>query len=200
MLIKITLLVLAFAFVCSSAQAQEKRAEVAISYTALNLDATDHVEKGIGGRMTVNIKKYIAIDGEITFFPEDSFGNSSTDQFLLGLVGVKSGISNRRLGLFAKARAGTFDSPSLRSGNGLCTPDPRTGVCRNDGRGDHRFALDLGGVVEVYTPGSTTLRMDFGDTMIRFKNDFYFALPEPLIVRDGFHHNFQFSVSFGYRF
>lgn len=200
MLIKITLLALAFTLFCSSAQAQEKRAEIAISYTALNLGPTNSIESGMGGRMTINIKKYLAVEGEFTFFPEDEFGNSSVDQYSLGFLGVKSGVRNQRVGVFAKARAGVFTSPSLRPQEGLCTPAPITGICRNDGRGDNRFALDLGGMVEIYTPGSTTLRMDFGDTMIRFKNDSYFSLPEPIIIRDGIHHNFQFSLSFGYRF
>jgi hypothetical protein len=188
-----------FLIAMTNGRAQEHKLEVGGFYTALNLSEIGSTERGIGGRMSYNINDYLAVEGEFSFFPEAHLGNSSIDQKALGLIGVKAGARNRWAGIFAKARPGAIQFPSLKVRRGICIPDPPSTSCNRSERSGNRFAFDLGGVVEIYPAERAVMRIDFGDTMIRFDDDTYFLFPTPVRL-DGWTHNFQLSVSLGFRF
>ncbi len=81
------------------------------------------------------------------------------------LVGLKSGFRWNRFGAFGKARIGLWH------------------LTRN------HFAMDLGGVLELYPSRRTAIRIDAGDTIL-------FYGPGPL----GTVHNFQPGLGVSYRF
>jgi hypothetical protein len=72
------------------------------------------------------------------------------------------------------------------------------------------FALDLGGVVELYPSRRAVVRFDFGDTLISHPSRVFINIipgpggPGTEEARTHFNgettHNFQFSVGFGIRF
>jgi hypothetical protein len=182
------------------AQVADHRLEVGLQYTALKLSVLDSVETGIGGRFGVRANRYLTVEGEFTFFPKSELGNSGIDQKSQALVGIKSGISNRLVGVFGKVRPGAMTFSSLKLLGGLCRISGETVVCTRDGLSGRKFALDVGAVVEVYPTTGVIIRADVGDTMIRFNDDTFFTLPFPTRVPDGFCHNLQVTVSVGLRF
>lgn len=81
-------------------------------------------------------------------------------------------------------------------------PEGTLSSCNDDAK--TKSALDLGGVVEYYPTARTVVRADFGDTVIWYGSVTQFPflpeLAEPVRIRHGTTHNFQFSVGFSFRF
>src|SRR5215211_1309560 len=96
---------------------------------------------GAGSRFTYNLNNYIALDSEVNFFLPDEGPAYATQ----GLFGIKAGKRTRYVGVFAKVRPGF-----------------QTNFLVND-REQARFALDVGGVAEVYPNRHVVLRFDAGD-------------------------------------
>lgn len=160
-------------------------------------------EFGFGGRFTVNLTKRLGLEAEANYFPIDKRA-----PFIIGVpidvkepggrkfqmfFGPKIGVRKRKFGVFAKARPGflTMDRYEYVQSVGT-TADPfilstvRRGTFLN---------LDLGGVFEYYPTRRTLLRVDAGDTIIRY------GAFEPKSLNAPFtRHNLQLSVGFGFRF
>ncbi len=66
-----------------------------------------------------------------------------------------------------------------------CPPQPTSSVNRTEP------AFDLGGVIELYPSRRVVVRVDAGDTIIRFNRNG---------VGDLISHNFQLSTGVGFRF
>jgi hypothetical protein len=131
---------------------------------------------GLGGRFTYNLNNHIAFDSEVNFFLPDEGPPYATQ----GLFGIKAGKHTEHFGIFAKVRPGF-----------------QTNFVVNQ-REQARFAVDVGGVAEVYPNRHVALRFDAGDVIIPFGNN---------VVGDGIFgqrlgttHNFQCSVGVGIRF
>ena len=131
---------------------------------------------GAGGRFTYNLNNYIAFDNEVNFFLPDEGPAYATQ----GLFGIKAGIHTKYVGVFAKVRPGF-----------------QTNFVIND-REQARFALDVGGVAEVYPNRHLVLRFDAGDVIIPFGNNV--VGPPFRAQRLGTTHNFQTSLGIGVRF
>ncbi len=93
----------------------------------------------------------------------------------------------------------------MRARGGCITIFPPPLACFDAGGGGRTdFALDLGGVVELYPSSRTILRFDAGDTILRSGTHNvpvrtpFFDVVAP--VPDRTTHNFQGSVGFGFRF
>ena len=97
-----------------------------------------------------------------------------------GLFGIKAGTRIKRVGIFAKVRPGF-----------------QTNFVVND-REQARFALDVGGVAELYPNRHVVLRFDAGDVIIPFGSK---IVGEGLFAqRLGTSHNFQYSLGVTVRF
>jgi hypothetical protein len=170
--------------------------------------ATDY---GIGGRLGYDFSKHFALEAEGNFFPRDR--DMEGGRKIQGLFGVKTGKRFERVGVFAKARSGfvRFEKGDYRFGPGGCVtvfPPPITcfqPVARTD------FAMDLGGVIELYPSRHTIIRFDAGDTIIRLGARNVAATQPAIPAASPFHlvvipvsaettHNLQASVGFGFRF
>jgi hypothetical protein len=101
---------------------------------------------GFGGRFSYNLTNYLALDSEGAYFPYyfEDFGQAQA------FFGVKVGKRFGPVGLFAKVRPGLF----------------RDFVARPDRRHQNFFALDAGGVLEVYPSERFLLRLDIGNTTV----------------------------------
>ena len=162
-----------------------RKYEVAFVVTGLDMEKwSGEKSAGAGARFTYNFHKYAAFDAELVRFPKSSGNNFGHTQ---GLFGVKAGKRFRRVvGLFVKARPGF-----LRLGGAF--------KARNPALGETRFALDLGGVVELYPSRRSFVRFDVGDTIIPLGDTpINSALRPPQTF--GTTHNKQTTFSFGYRF
>jgi hypothetical protein len=190
------------------AQSDIPKLEVGVQYSLLRLKAQqpfnnpvfsivdpDYVasDSGFGGRLTYNLTNHIGLDGELNFFPEERSNLSEplyiNSRRLQGLFGVKAGARGERMGIFGKVRPGF-----MHFGEG--TPDPRiqTFAPVPPSASSTEFALDLGGVFELYPSRHTMLRFDLGDTIIRYGKGSVSGRPSFTT------HNLQISAGFGFRF
>ena len=170
-------------------------------------------EPGLGGRFGYHFNKYVAAEAEVNFFPDDErVGGGRKAQ---GLFGVKAGRRFQRMGVFAKARPGFLHAsagnlkPREDTGCILIFPPPE-GCFEPDSTTE--FALDVGGVFEIYPTSRAIIRIDAGDTIIRHGERNVIAVLNPApgspfsarrgVIRVAAEttHNFQGSVGVGFRF
>lgn len=180
----------------SQAQTDEHKFEAGVVFTMLGAETFDQSSKGLGARFGYNFNEHLALDAETAFFPRDALGNNQLAQNVQGFVGLKAGARSKYVGVFAKARPGV-----MRIGNSIsgfdCTSRGSFNVCRPD---RSHLALDAGAVVEVYPSARTIVRVDLGDTMIRFKTAGRNVFDGTQFSSTDVSHNFQASIGFGYRF
>ena len=171
-----------------NAQAQSKsetpKVEVGVNYTLLRTNGAGIIDStsdsGVGGRITYNLANSLAIEAEFNSFPQDGRINLASlaaidSHKTQGLFGVKYGMRSEKWGIFGKLRPGfvRFSEGSSPIGS------PAT-----------EFALDLGGVFELYPTRPVALRFDVGDTLIRFSS-----------LGSGFtSNNLQISTGLAFRF
>ena len=158
------------------AQDEERfpRFEAGLHVTIINLPALGEMPSGVGGRFGYNLADWIGIDSEFNYFPVkdttqcigivDNRGIripcSSGDGGHFGetevFAGVKTGIRTERVGIFAKVRPGFIHFTDRQHMEYFNNPS------------QWRFALDVGGVVEIYFNRAAAIRIDFGETLINF--------------------------------
>jgi hypothetical protein len=178
----------------AQAQSETPKVEIGAHYTLLRLRDFDTTDSGVGGRLTLNLADSFGLEGEINFFPQkrDNFAfvrplylDSRRTQ---GLFGVKTGLRSEKAGIFGKLRPGFVHfgestlNPAVLGSPGLAQTASAT-----------QFALDIGGVFELYPSRSVAIRFDVGDTIIRFSGGGVGRL-------EGNSHNLQFTTGIALRF
>jgi len=177
------------------ADADEHKAEVGAFYTGIHLKGFGETINGLGGRFGYNINRYLAVDAEASFMPARHLGNNQLGQKVQGFIGARTGMHSRYIGVFAKARPGVMSIGEVTSGFN-CSGNGFGTICRPS---HNNFALDAGGIVELYPASRMIIRFDAGDTIVRIRNATPGILIAPVTTSETT-HNFQFSVGFGYRF
>jgi hypothetical protein len=189
-------LVILAAPVGAQAQTDEHKFEVGAVFTALVGENLDESAKGLGARFGYNLNDHFAIDAETSFFPSDQFGNNLTGQNAQGFVGVKAGGRSKYVGVFGKLRPGVMFIGESTSGFS-CGSGGSFEICRPS---RNHLALDAGLVTEVYPTSRTIIRVDLGDTIVRFKQAGRNIFTGVESSSTDISHNFQASIGFGYRF
>src|SRR5215510_4129069 len=164
-----------------SAQAQSRsetpKVEVGVQYSLLRFTDADVTDSGVGGRVTLNTSDNFSLETEFNFFPQErlNFANLSSlnSRRMQGLFGAKYGIRTEKFGVFGKVRPGF-----IRFGEGSSPI----------GTAATEFALDIGGVFELYPSRPIALRFDVGNTLIRFG------------ALDNTSNNLQFTTGVAFRF
>ncbi|MGB9178530.1 MAG: hypothetical protein WCB68_04720 [Pyrinomonadaceae bacterium] len=182
--------------------------EVGFHFTSLTYN-DERTEPGLGARFTYNLNKSVALEAEGDVLPHNArafFLNGG--RAVEGFFGVKIGRRHEKYGLFAKARPGLISFTQGRfdyvpNGSGSAFPfDLRTERTTN-------FAMDVGGVLELYPTKRIVTRFDLGDTIIRYgaTNFNTIVIPGsgpplivPLTVPTHRTHNLQFTAGIGFRF
>jgi hypothetical protein len=172
------------------------RAEIGAFYTGVKLEGFGETVNGLGGRFGYNFNRHLALDAEFSFFPETHLGNRQSGQKTQGFAGIKAGTRTNRVGVFVKARPGVMFIGEVTSGFN-CNSTSSGQTCRPS---HNNFALDAGGVLELYPSSRTIIRLDAGDTIVRIHNATRGILSGGSAATSDTTHNFQFSVGFGYRF
>jgi hypothetical protein len=176
----IPLLVVVFSTVAGAATAQPiARLEVGAQASLLRHSRFDATNLGLGGRVSFDLAPWAAVEGEASFFPDDDvllppssfnpdlrviYQRRRTEAFF----GVKLGRRFERYGLFAKVRPGF--SRITGAGGPRCVGTECAFILLVVPEYRTEFALDLGGVFEVYPTARTVARFELGDTMIRHRS------------------------------
>ena len=166
----------------SAAPVRAQGTTVGGSYTLLSLTYPDQIPAGLGGWLTWGF-----VDAGVNLLPEDHPIIGRQTQVL---AGARAGIRPGGLGVFARVRPGIihfsrrFLAPDIGCVAIFPTPDACLVKATN-------FALDLGGTVEFSPTSGTVIRVDVGDTLIRFGRSELDA---------AWRHNFQLSAGGGLRF
>jgi hypothetical protein len=158
------------------------------SYTLLSLAYPDEMPSGLGAWLSWDlVGSAVGLDVAANIFPDDHPVIGRQTEFL---AGVRSGVRIGQVGLFGRVRPGLVHfSERFLSPDIACIaifPTPEACLTENT-----NFALDLGGIVELYPTQSTVVRIDVGDTVIRFDRS---------ALDPAWKHNFQFSAGGGVRF
>lgn len=185
-----------------------------VTTNGLNLVADRELVVGFGGRLGYNFSRYIAMEAEVNVVPRDR--ELEDGRKVQGVFGLKAGKRFEKVGVFVKARPGFIYSSQ---GNyeelnpvALCGGIYPLPISCYSSVSSTDFALDLGGVVEIYPSKRTVFRFDAGDTLVRHgaRNVAAFHTP-PLGTPEGGRivvvpiasetsHNFQMSLGLGFRF
>lgn len=168
-------------------------------------------EPGFGGRIGYNITDFFAVEAEVNVFPRERRFDGGRE--IQGLFGVKLGRRFDKVGVFGKIRPGFLSSRAIefreRSDIACISIDPPPlGCFEETARRETELAFDIGGVVELYPTNRMIIRFDAGDTIVRFGQRRFIALPLPFTGYTGIvttapsetTHNFQGSVGVGFRF
>ena len=111
---------------------------------------------GFGFNLDHHFTRQIAFDSTVNLLP----GQDGASGMTQGMFGLKVGESFKHWGLYAKVRPGFIYYENAYPGGGSTSPTNLT-----------RFAWDLGGILELYTSGQGTLRLDAGTTVVRYLAD-----------------------------
>jgi hypothetical protein len=157
---------------------------------------------GGGARVGYNVTDYFGLEGEVNFFPQRiALGRATQAQF-----GAKAGKRWRKFGLFAKARPGFVSLSEVFTlvGETLVTAFNGQQFFLPDFANRRRtlFAADVGGAFELYPSRRLLVRVDAGDTLIRYRGR-ETRTPSGFTARDlpdGVAHNFQLTTGVAYRF
>ena len=176
------------------AQQAESKIEVGAQFSVLGNGRgyffDDVPSIGGGLRLTFNLTRYLALEGESNYFPAAGFNDVRRFQ---GQFGVKSGLRFNRFGVFGKVRPGFINTKynvlllcaqPVCPPNSVCIPIFPT-VCSTIKITDTGFSMDVGGIMEFYPSKRITVRFDVGDTIVNHQ----FAT-----------HNLQLSAGVGFRF
>ena len=192
-----TFLLLLLAPVGASAQTDEHKFEVGAVFTAIGAENIEGASKGLGARLGYNLNEHFAIDAEAAFFPTRTLGNDAFGSNAQGFVGLKAGARSKYVGVFAKARPGVMFVGSSTSGFDCDSAGGFFRTCRPE---RNHLALDAGVVAEFYPSARAIVRVDLGDTIVRFKSAGRNIFDGTQVSSTSVSHNFQASIGFGYRF
>jgi hypothetical protein len=214
-------LLLLICITCNAQSSDVPKFEIGPQFTLLNVNqptpvfnccvivpagfSNSYWKSGIGGRLTYNFNEYLAAEATVNFFPDSHVDQSffrarPEGKIYQGQFGVKAGKRFEKVGVFAKARPGFVGFTDV---NKLVDSTPP--ISFDDFRVEKEtyFSADVGGVVEFYPSRNTVIRIDAGDTIIRYGTFRIpsFFLAQPVIERrPETKHNFQLITGFAFRF
>jgi hypothetical protein len=186
--------------ITDAAQKKPERFEIGGHYVLLQQRAFDVNDSGFGAWFAFKPTAEIGVEAEFNFFPGD-LGRAVALSRHRGqaLFGIKAGRRFGDLGVFGKVRPGLVIFGKAPRGVACVTilvyPPPLECLVS---LGSTNLALDFGGVLEFYPGPHAMIRLDLGDTLIRFDGPAYTRFGR---FDDDFNvHNLQVNIGFGFRF
>jgi hypothetical protein len=160
-------------------------------------------EPGIGGFASYEFFRFLYADGSLIYYPRGSqAGFQDGGTLLEGLFGLKAGVRRDHLGLFGKVRPGFARASNVVTGF-VSVPTGSGGTTVQETFDKyHNFAVDLGGVIEVYTTKHQLIRIDVGDTHLYYHTTFIHEPDGTITTLQGGRrqHSIQMSVAYAWRF
>lgn len=158
-----------------------------VRYSAVALEYPDQTRSGLGGFFVYSPTEWLGVDVSSDWFFAEDVGGSVWQT----LVGPRVGVRWSDLGIFGRVRPGfvRFSDRFYKPGI-ICIaifPPPEACLVPHS-----NLAVDIGGTVEAPLGTRALLRLDLGDTLIRFGRG---AGADARWM-----HNLQFSAGVGWRF
>lgn len=195
---RIAALALFLTLFASSVRAQSVEAGVILSSSQWS--EFDGNDIGIGGRISWLPMPLIGFDAELTLYPSDfPDGFAFSDRRFEGLFGATVGPRLDRVRPFAKAAAGFLNVAGAPEAI-ICIaifPPPLNCLLAN---GATMATFEIGGGVEVNTPGSTFIRADLTQRFLNYPGPTFRNGLSERIDDDFFGGAFRFTVGGGIRF
>ena len=192
----VAVLLLVIVSLPAAAQPNASRFQLGVGLAGAVSGEFDSTDLGVGVRLSWYPTTLVGADADVSFYPQELAAFSSNR--VEGLFGVTIGPRIGRLRPFAKLRTGlvAFREASEPLACILIFAPPLT--CRL-GAGTTVFALDLGGGIEWFPAGRTSLRVDVGDRLVRYPGP---ALDGNAMAREAafFSHDFRFGIGIGVLF
>jgi hypothetical protein len=177
----------------------DPRWSLGLQFTALNLPmdwegchACRSFTSGTGLSFGYRVTRFLSIDSEGNLYPGNwKAGEKGGAQEVL--AGLKVGQSFRSWGVFSQVRPGfiRYDK-TLVPGSSA------------DYESATRFALDLGGLVEYYASGHSTLRLNVGITLVHYLTAHTDPMQPPVNVLSPDYYatqgNFHIATGYAFRF
>lgn len=186
----------------ATASAQTSRVELGVHVSLLRLSEFETTTPGLGGRATFDVTRWLAIEGEVSAYPNDDYTIDNALPFVpeyevtyrrsrvSGFFGPKAGLRGDRLGIFVTARPGFT---RLKDGGVDCTGPGCPLILLAPPEYRTEFAFDVGGALEFYFPSGAMVRVDAADTIIGHR-----SLASPCASCTT--HNFTTRIGIGVRF
>ncbi len=209
----------------SQAQSETPRVEVGAQFSLLRLQSfelpvplidgvdTRVNEVGVGGLLVYNLNDWLALEGALTFFPKDRDSGAGilptaiffdSGRKVEAVAGVKAGLRSEKAGLFGKFRPGVMRfGRAFKGGSGCLLSIGPGGFAIPDScfGSQTSFALDIGGVVELYPSRSIGLRFDLGNTFIVGRDRrIEFPLIGGIEIRGNNSSNLELRAGINFRF
>lgn len=184
----------------ATARASQANRELAFQLVAPRFGAFETTDVGFGGRLSYLLRPYFALEGELTFFPANLTEEQPfSDRRVEGLFGVKVGPRFEKFGVFGRLRPGFFRFGKAPEPLACILIFPPPLACELSS-GRTVWVMDLGGGIELFPHPRTVLRLDLGDSLLRY--------PGPVLGPDGkayldgsfWSHNLRVAVGGGFRF
>ena len=185
------------------AQSFSRAVELGMQWSTLRFDGDARgTNTGIGGRVTLDLSRWVAVETEINIVPKDEWtvALSSQTEFeggemrysrrrLEAFAGIKAGFRGDRIGVFGKVRPGMT---RLTHTGVNCAAEVCALMLIALPVYETEFALDAGGVLEFYPSSRVVARFDLGDEIIRQRSGPPF--------HQGTRHNVTSRLGVGFRF
>ena len=222
--IALTLLIVLTSVYSQRANAQQTKPsdelpkiEVGIE-SIMTFTENSNTHPGAGARLTYNFNRHFAVEGAAYFSGDNcQFCGEVTGTMTQGMIGVKAGQRFRRFGLFVKARPGVinlsqaeFDLVPTGSSKSILTGPFDEAPFKVVNRSRTDFAMDVGGVLEIYATKKFFLRFDTGLLIERVGSRTFHSVsldettgsfqPSPFKVPGSTIGHFQFVSGVGFRF
>jgi hypothetical protein len=179
------------------AQAQDRRADVSLQVSVRSLHEFDETEAGFGGRLSYRFSRWLAVDGEVNFFPADVGSPAFSGSRLEGLAGVRGGPHLGSTGVYLALRGGAVRFSEAPAPFPCIAIFPPPLVCAIGG--DTVPTVQLTGGFEAFPGDRWVVRVEAGDQLLRYSGPAF--TPDRDVIDKGlWSHNFKATASVGLRF
>lgn len=147
-----------------TAQQTSDRVSVGLHYSTLALSYPNQTRSGLGGWFAHEVFDHVGVDAAFSIFPAD---DTRTRRLVQLLAGGRAGLGGDRLEAFGRIRPGLtrfsqrFFAPDIACI--LIFPPPDACLIRSV-----NFTIDIGGTVQLFPTRRAVIRVDAGDSLIRF--------------------------------
>ena len=177
----------------AAAQPSAHAFEISGEFATLRLSESDTWSAGIGANARWTLVRGLALDGSVTYFPEDR------QNLVLALGGLRPTVTFGKAEVSGRARVGVLDFQKVNEPFACLAIFPAPLECQL-AAGYTALAIDFGGGVDVGIAREGRLRVhaEVGDLLVRYNLN---AFRSDGSVTNGFtSQNFLFNVGLGWRF